>query len=226
MSEPEVKVHRKKGEVREDGKVFWQYRNGKEYWVTPEAFKKYLDSAKKYNPEKSKERVRRWNERNPEKAKEKSRERSRRWYSRNSEKAISLARKWQSRNADKIRDYQRKRNNLRRATDPMFAMKCDLRVRVKSAFERKKWVRPSGIERILGTTISDAKAYIEAQFKPGMTWENRGKWHIDHVIPLASAKTQEELVILCHYTNLQPLWAADNIRKGAKMPHELKKENR
>ena len=49
-----------------------------------------------------------------------------------------------------------------------------------------------------------------------MSWENHGEWHIDHKKPLASAKTEEELKKLCHYTNLQPLWALDNIRKGAK----------
>lgn len=50
-----------------------------------------------------------------------------------------------------------------------------------------------------------------------MTWENRGEWHIDHIIPLASASTEEELLALCHYTNLQPLWAFDNLSKGAKI---------
>lgn len=47
-----------------------------------------------------------------------------------------------------------------------------------------------------------------------MTWDNYGKWHIDHIVPLVSAKTEEEMYKLCHYTNLQPLWALDNIKKG------------
>jgi hypothetical protein len=50
-----------------------------------------------------------------------------------------------------------------------------------------------------------------------MSWDNYGEWHIDHIIPLASADTEEEVLKLYHYTNLQPLWAIDNIRKGSKI---------
>jgi hypothetical protein len=50
-----------------------------------------------------------------------------------------------------------------------------------------------------------------------MTWDNYGKWHMDHIYPLSLAKTTEEIEKLCHYTNLQPLWAVDNIRKGNKI---------
>jgi hypothetical protein len=49
-----------------------------------------------------------------------------------------------------------------------------------------------------------------------MSWENHGEWHIDHIVPLSSAITEEELRKLSHYTNLQPLWATDNLSKGSK----------
>ena len=52
-----------------------------------------------------------------------------------------------------------------------------------------------------------------------MTWENRSDWHIDHIIPIASAITEEDVIRLNHYTNLRPLWAKDNLAKGAKMEH-------
>jgi len=50
-----------------------------------------------------------------------------------------------------------------------------------------------------------------------MNLDNQGKWHIDHIIPLSSAKTEGEFYELCHYTNLQPLWAENNIKKSNKI---------
>jgi hypothetical protein len=55
---------------------------------------------------------------------------------------------------------------------------------------------------------------MEAKFVDGMNWDNIGEWHIDHIIPLSSAETEQETIKLCHYTNLQPLWAFDNLSKG------------
>lgn len=67
----------------------------------------------------------------------------------------------------------------------------------------------------IGCSIEELKIHLEKQFKPGMTWDNYGYygWHIDHIIPLNSASTIEKLSELCHYTNLQPLWAKENISK-------------
>ena len=63
------------------------------------------------------------------------------------------------------------------------------------------------------------KKHIESQFKDGMSWENHKHdgWHIDHIIPLSSAKNEENVYKLCHYTNLQPLWATENYKKGKKI---------
>ena len=73
---------------------------------------------------------------------------------------------------------------------------------------------------ILGCSFEDAKKHIESLWLEGMSWENYGLygWHIDHKIPLASTKDKKEMEKLCHYTNLQPLWAKDNLSKGKKIP--------
>jgi hypothetical protein len=74
-------------------------------------------------------------------------------------------------------------------------------------------------EELLGCSWETAKAHLESGFTDGMTWENYGKygWHIDHIVPLCSANNGEEARALCHYTNLQPLWAKDNLIKGASL---------
>lgn len=97
--------------------------------------------------------------------------------------------------------------------------------RVCSFFSYKGCKKPR-TSTLLGCDYLTAKKYIERQFTKGMTWENHGigegKWQIDHKIPLSSAKNLEEMKILCHYRNLQPLWAIDNNRKKAKiLPYQL-----
>jgi hypothetical protein len=69
-------------------------------------------------------------------------------------------------------------------------------------------------QNILGCDFKGLQHYLENKFTDGMNWENYGKWHVDHIIPLASAKTEDEIYQLNHYTNLQPLWALDNQIKG------------
>lgn len=87
------------------------------------------------------------------------------------------------------------------------------------ALKRIGGIKSTSTARILGCTPKELMLIIGGMLKPGMTWENRGHvWHIDHVIPLSSAKTTDDIIRLWHYTNLQPLWAEDNIRKSNKMP--------
>jgi hypothetical protein len=72
------------------------------------------------------------------------------------------------------------------------------------------------MRQLLGCTVNELAEYLESKFLPGMSWENRKLWHIDHIRPLASFDltdpAQQRLAF--HYANLQPLWARDNIRKG------------
>jgi hypothetical protein len=104
--------------------------------------------------------------------------------------------------------------------DPMFALKNRLRCRINSCLRKKSWSKNSKTIKIIGAEWETVKAYLESLFLDDMSWDNRGDWHIDHVIPLASAQNEEELEKLCHYTNLQPLWAIDNLKKGDSMPFD------
>ena len=77
---------------------------------------------------------------------------------------------------------------------------------------------------LIGCSPAYLKKHIESQFTEGMSWDNYGKFHIDHIIPCASfdLSKPEKQKKCFHYTNLQPLWAADNLSKGAKLCYEKK----
>lgn len=135
--------------------------------------------------------------------------------------------RWNKLNADKIREYGvgYRRNNLERhreyeksrlKSDPLFKLAKSLRSRLRLALKAKSWHKDNHFKEYIGCTESELKVHLEKQFQPEMTWENHGKWHIDHIIPLSSAATPEELYKLCHHTNLQPLWAQDNLKKQDK----------
>lgn len=111
--------------------------------------------------------------------------------------------------------YQRHYIKHRRQTDINFYLRDRLRGRLSCALKRNQ--KSGSAVTDLGCTIPEFKKYMESKFQPGMTWNNRGKeWHIDHIIPLAqfNLQTRQQFLIACHYTNLQPLWAKDNIVKG------------
>jgi hypothetical protein len=102
--------------------------------------------------------------------------------------------------------------------DEMFAMKVRLRNLIRNSFRRQGYKKfDTSTEEVVGMTYDEFKEYLESKFVDGMSWDNRGDWHIDHIIPLSSAGSEDELKLLCHYSNLQPLWAEDNMKKGDKI---------
>jgi len=104
-------------------------------------------------------------------------------------------------------------------TDPKFKLSITLRTRLNAAIKNGQKI--GSAIRDLGCSIEELKYYLESLFQPGMSWDNYGfyGWHIDHKIPLASFDLSDEQQRLkaCHYTNLQPLWAKDNLSKADKI---------
>jgi hypothetical protein len=107
----------------------------------------------------------------------------------------------------------------KRKTDDIFRFKSNVRGLIYSSFKRKvnnDWKKNSKTEDILKCKLDFFKNYIESKFTKDMTFENYGKWHLDHIKPLALAKSEEDVILLNHYTNFQPLWAKDNLKKRDK----------
>jgi hypothetical protein len=103
--------------------------------------------------------------------------------------------------------------------NPLVKFKNNIRSLIGNSFKRgtNKFNKVNKTEQILGCSFEDFRIYIEVKFQKGMTFENHGLWHLDHIIPLKTAKTQEDVIRLNHYTNFQPLWAKDNLSKSAKI---------
>jgi hypothetical protein len=150
-----------------------------------------------------------------EKHKEHLRQLDKEWYKKNKEKHKIRRDEYYKNNKDKIINQHLKYQRERRKKDPLYKLRLNLGCRTYLAFKSKSFRKNSKTKQLLGADLPIVKEHIEKQFTKGMTWENYGEWHVDHIIPLASAKTEEELIKLCHYKNLQPLWAIDNMIKGS-----------
>jgi hypothetical protein len=134
----------------------------------------------------------------------------------NRDKINQKVKKWREKNLKEILPKLRKKRKEKYDNDLNFKLKHLLRSRINKIIKYNR--NKSSIE-ILGCTINEFKKYIENNFKDGMTWDNYGYygWHIDHIIPISLAKSDDELMKLCHFTNLQPLWGIENIKKSNKI---------
>lgn len=119
---------------------------------------------------------------------------------------------WRKKNPEKVKAY------LKKDRDKRCSVTHALKQRLLQAVRAQKSYKHSKTSGLIGCSYFDLRSHLEAQFLPGMTWKNHGRhgWHIDHIRPCASFDlTDPEQQKQCfHYSNLQPLWAADNIRKS------------
>jgi hypothetical protein len=118
---------------------------------------------------------------------------------------------------DKNPEYKKKYEREKRKKSPLYKLELNMRKRLWEILKSKKILKKDRTFIMVGESFSFLKEYLEKKFLDGMSWENYGEWHVDHIIPLCSVNTEEELKKLFHYTNLQPLWANDNIKKGKKI---------
>ena len=174
---------------------------------------KILEHNKKYYA-KNKEKILAWNKL---------------YFFKNKEKIKIVQKKWMEKNKEKVAAYMKIINatperiqkrveytRQQRKINPNFKIRDNIARRVLLALKGEQKSKPTLI--LLGCTIEELWTHLENKFTEGMTKENHGKWHVDHIIPCVSFDlTKPEQQAKCfHYTNLQPLWAKDNQEKGAK----------
>jgi hypothetical protein len=140
----------------------------------------------------------------------------------NKDKVLLSAKKYREENKDKVAISKRKSTKKRYSTDGFFRVTTQLRKYVKRYFDIK--TKPKKTMDIVGCKPNELKDRFELLFEKWMSWDNygygEGKWVIDHIIPLSSAKNINELHSLCHYTNLQPLSWEENMVKGNKLNYK------
>jgi hypothetical protein len=151
---------------------------------------------------------------------------NRKYYTENKDILNEKCYLYRKNNLEKIREYDRQRSktpegkqkfkeyeNKRLKLDPQFRLMKYLRNTIYIATKRK--LNSKKAVEFLGCSIPEYRKYLETSFKEGMTWENWGKWHIDHIIPLFKFNLQDkkEFLKAAHFTNTQPLWADENYKK-------------
>jgi len=152
------------------------------------------------------------------------------YYQDNKENILTKTNKYKKNNKEKIRKYNRdnkekiniQQNNYvkkRYKNDPIFRLNHNMSNNIRKSLKKhnlsknkKSWIS------LTGYSVQELKEHLERLFQPGMTWENHGKWHIDHIIPISffkySSTKDAEFKYCWSLNNLQPLWAKDNLNKS------------
>jgi hypothetical protein len=187
-------------------------KNSQKKWCdnNKEKIKKY----QKENTEISKKSNKKWNDNNNNKVKEISRN----YYINNKEKVINYNKEYDIKNKEKINLRKNKYYKNRRETDSIYKLKISIRNLIRDKIKNGGFTKKSKTNEILGCSYIDFKNHLESKFEYWMNFENYGKyngelnygWDIDHIIPSSSAISEEEIIKLNHFSNLQPLCSKIN----------------
>lgn len=203
----------------------------KKYYLEHKDTPEYKEQQRRYNktyirPQESidrhKRKTKQWYMNNAEHVKEYNKK-----YREEHKEEIRLAnKKWKENNKDKIKKIQKKDYETRR-NNPLLRFKDTIRNMIGESFRKYGYVKNKKTEKILGCNLNDFVNYLiqtyENNYNEKWEWEYLNKVHIDHIVPLSTAKSEDEVIKLCHYTNLQLLKAKDNLSKGNKLNWNLTK---
>jgi hypothetical protein len=182
----------------------------------PEKWKAYYSEYNSRRKEEQKIYIRKYYAKHCQRLKEYSRS----YAKENSEKVRECRRRYNAANAEKVRQYSREWTRRREASDHLYRLIRVVGCRINSAVRSSKSRKSGRTIVLLGCSPAELALHLEKKFKRGMGWHNRPEWHIDHVVPLAAFNLADaaEQRAAFHYSNLQPLWRHENLRKGARLP--------
>ena len=142
-----------------------------------------------------------------------NKEKSKEYYLNNFKKTKEYYKKYHLENKNKRNNNEKNRKLI----DPLYKLSCNIRTLICISIKGNGFTKKSKTCEYLGCSFEEFKKHIENKFSENMNWENRKEWHLDHIYPVSLAKDEQHLIKLNHYTNFQPLWAIDNIKKGNKI---------
>ena len=166
------------------------------------------------NKEKENNRLKKYREENRDKVKVSNEK-----YKKNNINKIKIIKQnYVKNNPEKIRESNKQYVNKRKLNDPLFRIKCKLKIIISNSLNRTKYIKNNKSIDILGCSYDNFKLHLELLWEPWLNWDNYGKyngtegfgWDVDHIIPLSSATTEEGLLKLNHFSNLQPLCSYTN----------------
>lgn len=162
----------------------------------------------KNNPDKYAESQRKHRENNPDKVRLKHK----RYREANKEKVKQWNKDWSANNRGRINEYR----NERYASDPIVKLSKSCRDSVHRLLSHTGYKKSDKTIELLGYTVKQLKDHLESKFEEGMSWDNHGEWHIDHITPLTVMVEMgiTDPAVVNGLDNLQPLWASDNLSKG------------
>jgi len=183
------------------------------YWANKE---KEAAQCKSYR-ERNREALNAYNRQYHQNNKETISKRMKEYNKTNKEKISIRGKKYRELNKEKVRELDRKHKKRKKDTDPVFKFKCRLRGAINLAFKSKDLTKSKASNDILGIDVKSGWEYLKYTWlKNYKTVWNGQPYHLDHIIPISTAKTVEDVIKLNHYTNLQMLTPEDNIAKSNK----------
>lgn len=125
---------------------------------------------------------------------------------------------YNEKNKEKRNENKRIYEKTKKSLNPLYKLTCNIRTLICNSISRSGFSKKSRTNDILGCSFEEFKEYLESKFESWMTWENRGLyngtpeygWDVDHIMPVSKATTEEELLKLNHFSNLQPLCSKIN----------------
>jgi hypothetical protein len=186
----------------------------KKYYKTERHKELRKKISKKYNQsEKGKVNAKNYNQ------SDKRKETLKRYYKTDKGKETTKKRINRYEHSEKGKTRRKKYIKEKIKTNPVFKIIINHRSRLNKFLKVKNIKKTNKSFKMIGCTPEFLKQHLEKQFKQGMTWKNNTPkgWHVDHRKPISSATTPKDAERLSHYTNLQPMWATENLKKGNKI---------